>query len=328
MNYLYDSYSPIKTTRITSNMEKAFINVTPDALKWIAENREYGEKERYRYKKELDTTLKDDLCIKKERIAIENIFKTNTIDLAVDKYQNLLFDRLIQLVDAYDKILVIPNLNLEVIMNYWASVEEISNIDNAHAMYLSSNNWDFSVFNDVLQSMESLLNGNYANMNILLSGGEKDIRTAYYEQCITNSIESESDFYSRIISDNQTVCVNGICQCFLFVNHDIPTVNRTLNIDKFNKKLNNIYNSLGDKKSEFKSIYSMYCRLYYLRLAYDTFEYFGYYSFIRHYAIYLTYCYILNKDENTASEFKHFASTYQFSKIKKILGGLYERTDS
>ena len=319
MHYEYDSYSPIETARITSSMKKIFKSMTPDALKWIAQNREYGEKERYRFKKELDTTLKDDLCIKEERTTIENIFKDYCIDQSLDIYKQLLFDRLTQLVHAYEKIILISDFTNEKLIEYWTSVEEISNIDNAHAMYLSSNNWDFSVFNYALERIENLLNGNYADMNILLSCGEKDIRTVYYDHCVTSIEINESDYYSTIIAENHTVCENGICPCFLFINHDIPVVNKKLNKDKFQDKLNNICSSMGEKKKEFETIYNIYCKLYYLRLAYDTFEYFGYYSFIRHYAIYLTYTYIFMQDEIAANEFKHFASTYQFSKIKKIL---------
>lgn len=86
MDYSYDSYSSITTSRIKKNMENALKNLNPNALKWIADNREYGEKERYRYKKELDDTLKADKIISEERLAIEQIFKDNPLDIAVQKY--------------------------------------------------------------------------------------------------------------------------------------------------------------------------------------------------------------------------------------------------
>ena len=44
MDYSYDSYSSITTSRIKKNMENALKNLNPNALKWIADNREYGEK--------------------------------------------------------------------------------------------------------------------------------------------------------------------------------------------------------------------------------------------------------------------------------------------
>lgn len=178
MDYSYDSYSSITTSRIKKNMENALKNLNPNALKWIADNREYGEKERYRYKKELDDTLKADKIISEERLAIEQIFKDNPLDIAVQKYCDFLFDRLLKLTVAYENIFSI-DINIKSLKRYWESVENISNIDNAHAMYLSSNNWTFSVFNDVLSKLESLLNGDYSLLNFLLSAGEKDIRTAY-----------------------------------------------------------------------------------------------------------------------------------------------------
>lgn len=320
MDYSYDSYSSITTSRIKKNMENALKNLNPNALKWIADNREYGEKERYRYKKELDNTLKADKIISEERLAIEQIFKDNPLDIAVQKYCDFLFDRLLKLTVAYENIFSI-DINIKSLKRYWESVENISNIDNAHAMYLSSNNWTFSVFNDVLSKLESLLNGDYSLLNFLLSAGEKDIRTAYYDKCISCNEIDERAFYEKIISENMCVYPNGICPCFTFVKNNIPKMEASLDKDKFKNRLSSITEKLGDSKEEFFSTYMLYCKLYYTRLAYDTYEYFCYYSFVRHYAIYITYHFLSKKDEKTALSFKHFASTYQFSKIKEILGG-------
>lgn len=283
-------------------------------------------KERYRYKKELDDTLKADTIVSDERLAIERIFEGNPTDVAVQKYCDFLYDRLLQLTEAYEKIFV-TDVNMESLMAYWQSVEDISNIDNAHAMYLSSNNWTFSVFNDVLSKLENLLNGDYSLLNFLLSTDEKDIRTAYYDQCSTASSINERSFYEKIISENMCVCSNGICPCFTFVKNDVPRMRASLDKKKFDDKLSVIIDNMGERKSEFISTYELYCKLYYTRLAYDTYEYFGFYSFVRHYAIYITYRFLSETDEEKALSFKHFASTYQFSKIKEILGGTYERVN-
>lgn len=210
MKYRYDEFAPISTKHIESKMKSLIQELTPNDLKWIADNREYGEKERYRYKKELDDTLKEDKIISEERFKIEQIFKDNNLSLSVEKYCLLLDKRLHQLSDAYEKIFSI-DINIYTLMNYWESVENISNIDNAHAMYLSSNNWSFSVFNDILTRLEELLNGDYSLLNFILSTGEKDIRTAFYDQC-KFSYMSEQDFYAHIISTSKCVYSNGICK--------------------------------------------------------------------------------------------------------------------
>lgn len=44
MDYSYDSYSSITTSRIKKNMENALKNLNPNALKWIADNREMVKK--------------------------------------------------------------------------------------------------------------------------------------------------------------------------------------------------------------------------------------------------------------------------------------------
>lgn len=320
MDYSYDSYSSITTSRIKKHMENVLKSLNPNDLKWIADNREYGEKERYRYKKELDDALIADKITSEERLAIEQIFKDNPLDIAVQKYCDFLYDCLLQLTVAYEDIFSV-DVNMESLKSYWESVEYISNIDNAHAMYLSSNNWTFSVFNDVLSKLEILLNGDYSLLNFLLSTGEKDIRTAYYDKCSSSSEIDEQAFYEKIISQNMCVYQNGICPCFTFVKNNIPKMEASLDKVKFKNRLSSIIEKMGESKKEFTSTYMLYCKLYYTRLAYDTYEYFGYYSFIRHYAIYITYRFLSEKDEKMALSFKHFASTYQFSKIKEILGG-------
>ena len=66
-------------------------------------------------------------------------------------------------------------------------------------------------------------------------------------------------------------------------------------------------------------VYNCYCELYFTRMSYDTYEYFGYYSFLRHYAILITYKILKESNEDHADIFKYYSSTYQFEKAVSVL---------
>jgi len=320
MEYSYDCYSPISTIYIQGKMAEIFKIITPSQLEWIANNREYGEKERYRKKADFENTLKDANIISEERRKIETLFFNNNLETAITLYQSLLFDRIRELNFKYEEIFNI-SYNLKSLREYWIGLEKISDLDNAHAMYLSSNNWGFSVFNKVIEEIMTLLDNDYLKLNSILCAGVEDVRsTLFYTFDNSWANISKDNFYRRIISNHDYVRQNGICPCFAYISINAPKLTKLFNREKYVCNLLELRDKMDiNKRKLFDGLYKLYCTLYYLRIAYDSYEYFGYYSFVRHYAIYITYNLLVENDEESANNFKSFASTYQFSKIKTIL---------
>lgn len=320
MDYIYNDYFPIQTALIKEKMAYIFQRLTSSQLEWIADNREYGEKERYRVKGEVDDSLKSAAIVCEERLRIEKLFAEYELEKAVALYQNLLYKRIRELNSQYEEIFNIP-YDLHNLKKYWTDLERISDLDNAHAMYLSSNNWDFSVFNNVLEKLSIILNNDYSRLNSILCAGVEDVRSSLYSTFDnTWGGLTKEDFYCRIISDREYVRENGICPCFAYVTLQAPKLTNVFDREKYINSLSKIKKELNMMEREhFENIFSLYCKLYYMRLAYDTYEYFGYYSLIRHYAIFITYTWLTKESMKKADDFKHLASTYQFSRIKNVL---------
>jgi hypothetical protein len=295
-------------------------SVTPYQLEWIADNREYGEKERYRKKEELKNTLISSDIISEERKKIEKLFLNNDLETAVKLYKQLFFEIIKELNSQYEEIFSIPQ-DLNNLKKYWRGLEKISDLDNAHAMYLSSNNWEFSVFNTVIEKLMTLLDNDYSKLNSILCAGAEDVRSALFST-FDNSWDNmmKSNFYQRIITEHDYIRENGICPCFAYISLSAPKLTNIFNEEKYNSDFLELKNNMdSNKKLIFENIFDLYCTLYYIRNAYDTYEYFGYFAFTRNYAIYVTYNLLAEVDSDKANQFKYFATTYQFKHIRNIL---------
>lgn len=321
MKYYFDDFFPIKTEHMTKKISEIMGHVTSNSLMWIASNREFGEKERYRVKAEVDESLRETEVIWKERERIEKFFQSNEIISNGDAYIEFYKRRMIQLNRAYERI---ENLEItkENITEFWKSVVDISNIDNAHAMYLSSNNWEFSVFNQVLEELLEILQGDYNKLNPLLTAGIEDVRSSIFTMNMQQYLGlKKEDFYSNIVENKDYIRSNGVCPFFSYIVNETPSFKRRMDRTEYEMALKEVLDSLhGNMRQHFLDVYECYCKLYFTRMAYDTYEYFGYYSFIRHYAIFVTYNMLSNEDVECANMFKHYISTYQFERAVSILG--------
>lgn len=320
MEYCFDNFFPIETKYMAEKITEVMSHLTSNNLMWIAANREFGEKERYRVKAEVDESLRETAIICKEREYIEKIFQGNEIVINANAYIEFFKSRMIQLNSAYEKI-----VNLEItkvnIIEFWKSVVDISNLDNAHAMYLSSNNWEFSVFNQVLEELLEILQGDYNKLNPLLTAGIEDVRSSVFSIDMQQYLGvTEEDFHLRIVENKDFIRSNGICPFFVYIVNKSPFFKKRMDSAEYEMALKEVLNSLhGDRLQHFIDVYECYCKLYFTRMSYDTYEYFGYYSFIRHYAIFVTYNMLMNEDVEHANTFKHYISTYQFEKAVSIL---------
>lgn len=320
MKYNFNDFFPITTMHMEDKILKLSNRISSDDLMWIALNREYGEKERYRVKAEVDESLRETEIISKERENIESIFQSDDIITNANNYIKFYKERMIELNNAYEKIVDLETTKSSLI-GFWKSVVDISNIDNAHAMYLSSNNWDFSVFNQVLEKLLEILQGDYNKLNPLLTAGIEDVRTSVFTMDMQQYLGlSEKEYYSIIMNNKDYIRSNGICPFFIYIINKSPAFNKGANGTDYVKGLEMVVNSLQKNEQEiFNNVYECYCKLYYTRMSYDTYEYFGYYSLLRHFAIFITCDMLRREDIEGVDSFKHYISTYQFEKAVAIL---------
>lgn len=319
MEYSFNSFFPISTMHMSAKILGVISHLTSDNLMWIASNREYGEKERYRVKPEVDESLKETEITKEERECIEKVFLSDNIFNNVDDYIKLYQKRMIQLNNAYE-CFAGTEIEKEKAISFWRSVTDISNIDNAHAMYLSSNNWEFSVFDQVLEELLRILQGDYNRLNPLLTAGIKDVRSVIFTMDMQQYLGlMEEDFYFRIIENGDFIRSNGVCPFFCYIINKRPSLPKESDNMNYESALNEVLSTLKKDKEYFIDVYKCYCKLYYTRMAYDTYEYFGYYSFLRHYAIFITYNMLKNENIEHANMFRHYISTYQFERAISIL---------
>lgn len=322
MEYLFDSYFPVSTNTMFAKMKEVVKGMSYADLMWIAQNREFGEKERYRVKAEVDTSLRETKIISAERNLIEDKFRSGDIIENADRYLEFYRKRMCQLNIAYERILKL-NVSLKDIVLFWKQVSDISNLDNAHAMYLSSNNWDFSVFNEILEELSEILRGDFSKLSPLLTAGVEDVRSAIFSQGDNYVGLSEEAFYDQIIQSEDYIRKNGICPCFTYIAVKHPNLQKKIDVGSYKRALTEVVESLDEtSQKRFTQVYDSYCKLYFTRLAYDTYEYFGYYAFLRHYAIFSTYKLLKIENDEKANMFRHYASTYQFENAINILEGV------
>lgn len=321
MEYLFNSSFPVSTDKMLAKMKMLLKDMKYEELMWIAQNREFGEKERYRVKAEVDTSLKNTNIISAERNLIEEKFQRGSIIENTGMYLELYHKRMKQLNAAYEEIFGLKN-SLKDLVFFWKQVVDISNLDNAHAMYLSSNNWEFSVFNEVLEELSEILEGDFGKLNPLLTAGVEDVRSAIFSQDDRYIGLSEKSFYNKILMTEDYIRQNGICPCFTYIAIKNPRLQEKMSREAYNLALEDVMESLDKpEQKRFIQVYDSYCKLYFTRLAYDTYEYFGYYAFLRHYAIFVTYKMLMNSNEEKANKFRHYASTYQFEQAINVLEG-------
>ncbi len=73
-------------------------------------------------------------------------------------------------------------------------------------------------------------------------------------------------------------------------------------------------------RTETAATLDLYGKLHRIRVAYDTYEYFGFYAFARHLLILRTTELIERIDARLASRFHHAASLYEYHQVPGLLG--------
>ena len=306
-------------------IEEAIAKAKAEGLLFqIIENRDWAENERYNLKPEVDESLIASKTISKEREEIENIFRdAKDVTEAVEIYLQRVNGVALQLKKFFDKILrsyVNNNLKTkEQAYNLWNEFLELADMDNAHAMYLSSGMWDFSVFNQVLGELESTTSKKH--FFGLLKGASQDIRIrlhslpVLFDKFGKKTPTTVSQFVDTLATDS--VDASGVFLPFAY--------NFCMNMEKDKAEIvrKEYYQFVEETASEvedkerFLHLVELYQRLNEARIEYDTFEYFGYYAFARHLLILVTHNLLKLEESQFAEEFKKQSSLYQYGELQE-----------
>lgn len=150
-------------------------------IRWISENRDWAEATRYELKDEVDSNLIESPIVSTRRKEIERIFQQETSPES--PYLELLLKDWSTLHTCVKSILereLANEWSASSVVGLWLDFAPVADADNAHAMYLSSGNWDFSVFNRLTTWIYSLPVPDQLR-SALLTGGVQDIRTVIYQ---------------------------------------------------------------------------------------------------------------------------------------------------
>lgn len=320
-NMNYDIYFPVSVLEQKAFIEKYVLTHSISDCIWISKNRDFGEQERYKEKDEVDDSLINSENVSNELEKIRVLFENEDQFSSAIEYDELLKAELKELTDIYISGIKMENADISDIQELWDRIKVLSDIDNAHAMYLSSDNWPFSVFHKIIDNISDAINSDFEILNDLLTAGMQDVRTSiFYDYSGKYQNCSREDYISSLISEKNFIRENGVLPFFTFIAEtgkkvDVisPEVIRKSYNDAKEKALRSVSEENAEKLINNLKAYEL---LYADRVTYDIYEYYGFYSFVRN-ALVLKTGNILRENigNDIAERFMYLASTYQFDKI-------------
>ncbi len=326
---LVEDYLPDDIQNLRLVVEKVFVQAPLSLIAQVAELRDYAENERYDEKEEVDDYLKTSPRVTEACREIQILYDEPDLVVAVSKYLELFKADMARLHHFHANALNCSrNYAASDWKVFWQKLVPFADRDNSHAMYLSSHNWPFSVFNRLTAEIELLIGpDNPSALANLLTAGIQDPRTFIYQHIGGTMLGvSRANHVSQIIKSEQYILGNGIMPLFAFEaaikarRSGTPFKPAEEFQSRFNSEIATQLNNLNSSDSEhFLSIISLYKHLYTARAAYDIYEYFGCYAFLRHLLILKCAAAVGFKETADSQAFIRAAATYQFSKALAIL---------
>ncbi|SES96954.1 hypothetical protein [[Clostridium] polysaccharolyticum] len=318
----YDLYYPVTIQRQEAYIKDYLKTNGIEDLIWISENRDFAEQERYKEKDEVDDSLKNSVSVLEEGNWIKQLFSEEDSLSAAQKYDQRLKENLEVLTKLYLEGLEEAGINnLSEARELWKKIKKQSDIDNAHAMYLSSDNWPFSVFHKIIDDILELLDGDFEMGSKLLTAGMQDVRTSVFADLSGKYEGADRETYIKSVCESGLyIKKDGVIPLFAYIAETGKKVD-VLKSDEIKEQYESaketVLKTLNDeKKDKMRKLIEAYELLFADRVTYDIYEYYGFYAFIRHALIRKTKKIIaLEKSEEEARAFWYLASTYQFDKI-------------
>ncbi len=305
---------------------RASSRVMPDKpLCWISANRDFGEDERYREKDDVDTSLTTSAVISEERAAIEAVFESDgSLKAQVRGYEALLHRQLVELHSALvDATGHIADEQVDV----WLDLAKLADVDNAHAMYLSSGNWDFSVFNNTVAALEKWSGDDHESMSAILTGGMADVRTEIYGVFGTTYEGLDRDRFVAAVRANDDWTRPGgyvTIMCFGAATGERGRPRRLSTgaelAERFEAAVESV--AMQNPDAPVADTARLFRRLYDLRRRYDIYEYFGAYAYYRNLAIRDLGASFGGARAELVKNLRYLATTYQFAPVVRTLRSL------
>jgi len=330
--YQPSEFFPATVEQQASVIRNAVSDLSDEDIAWISENRDFAEAERYREKDEVDEALVSSSLVTHERANIEDLFRAHDAVRAVKLYLLEFKQHMAVLHGLFAGAVVATDITSELDTDFWRKAIAIADADNAHAMYLSSDNWPFSVFHKLLDELANLVGDDQASMASILLAGIQDARTSVYGAfgSVYRDLKRHQ-FVTRIRDNVDWIRQDGIMPMFAFkaATEGMPNSMRPPNSGELRQKYEAAVNLVasrlsGIKAQRFMDACKVYQRLYAARAAYDIYEYFGFYAFARHLLILRGRRILESSSFSEARSFHYFASTYQFSKLEELLNSSHK----
>lgn len=311
---------------LASGVREMSMNLQDQVLVWMSQNRDFGEDERYREKDDVDTSLITSAVITAEREAIEGIFGRGVpLDDELADYGKRLHDELSDLhCDLIDAATNGEMWSASQQVSFWTRFAERADVDNAHAMYLSSGNWDFGVFDNVLKVLMDWAGDDGTVLSAILTAGMSDVRTAIYDVFGTTYAGLNRDDFIAAVRANDDWCRPGgyvAIMCFGAATGHRGRPEGVASGDELAERFEGAVQGLARKHpgSPVAETAAVYRQLYDLRRRYDTYEYFGAYGFYRNLAIHRLGSAVEPIVPDLAEELRYLATTYQFAPVLRAL---------
>jgi len=301
------------------------ISADADSALFVSVNRDYAETERYEKKDAVDAGLVSQDYTITERRLIESIFAEGSLMDQARAYANRLDEVLTELhYCLLHGSRSIKNMSVREVALYWDDLCRVTGKDNAHAMYLASGGWGFTVFDNSMAMLRS--NCSDRQMATLLTAGVQDARILALARWGGSSEASESreGWISRVASW-PLVDRDGFTPLVMFSTAQQPREVATVLTDRGNQ-LERQYNAaMAHLSPSVLEAAHVYRSLYLMRRQYDIYEYFGMYAALRHHVIRETQL-LLSASGISCREFQELATFYHYAQAaNSLLKSISER---
>lgn len=287
------------------NLRAIYEDLSNEELLFIAKNKIYADNIRYQNKNDLNESLATPDLIDIKIRQIKKMFDNGT-DEGCLRFLTSLLNDIKFLEQTYIWGAFAFDETEESCLAVWEQAYSISTIDNASAMCFASDTWEFYIFELILQKLSDAYPPENPFDFGMLTAGLKDVRTKAYENKIY--VDNQDDI-NKILSENNVINSDGIMPLFLLTSKPVEVLNRQQSSPLHKTGFSD----------EFLYWFEVYSIFYECKILYETFEYFGKYEFLRHFAIMKTFNILNSKNSKKAQEFKYLASTYQYDRVIKIL---------
>jgi hypothetical protein len=155
----------------------------------------------------------------------------------------------------------------------------------------------------------------------------QDARTFVYESFGATMVGvSRADYVKEVTDSGRFVLPNGIMPLFAFEatvksSSKVTGLKSGVELEsRFRAAVENVLQRTSSENiKRFMSLIETYQRLYAARTAYDIYEYFGCYAFLRHFLTLKCAAAMKFEAAENAQIFRYAAATYQFGKALEIL---------